>query len=97
MVNDDNPQCDKHGIKRWYNELGQNHRADNKPAVIGSVGVSSRWYVNGVLHRLDGPASIIRHADNNYVYFWYINGWPQSESEFNDHTLVVMYRFVNGN
>ena len=53
--------------KEYKNESGQFHREDG-PAVEGSFG--KYWYINGLRHRLDGPAVVF---NNNYKE-WYING-----------------------
>lgn len=38
------------------------------------------WYLNGNLHREDGPA--IEHTNGDK--YWYLNGKHLSEKEFND-------------
>ena len=49
-----NPVINSNGDKCWYNEFGHFHREDG-PAFEGADG-STRWYLNGVVHRKDGPA-----------------------------------------
>ena len=39
----------------------------------------TRWYLNGKLHRVDGPA--VEHADGSKE--WYLNGKKYTEYEFN--------------
>jgi hypothetical protein len=38
------------------------------------------WYLNGKLHREDGPA--IEYADGDK--YWYLNGKEYTEQEFNE-------------
>jgi hypothetical protein len=40
------------------------------------------WYLNGQLHRVDGPAA--EYADGTNL--WYLNGRHLSEEEFNNLT-----------
>jgi hypothetical protein len=40
------------------------------------------WYLNGKLHRTDGPA--IEHSDGDKE--WYLNGIELTEEEFNERT-----------
>ena len=39
----------------------------------------TEWYLNGELHRVDGPA--VENADG--TKFWFLNGKLFTESEFN--------------
>lgn len=53
------------------------HRIDG-PALIsfyenGDISLQE-WYENGLLHRLDGPASVYTDVDNNTVELWMVNG-----------------------
>ena len=54
---------------RWYNEMNQFHRLDG-PAIIEHADGYKAWYVDGKLHRLDGPAREWADGDKK----WYING-----------------------
>ena len=42
----------------------------NEPKCITDTDGNKKWYLNGVLHREDGPA--VEHIDGQYG--WYING-----------------------
>jgi len=65
-----NPQVDEHGTKRWFNEKGELHRDDDKPAAI-SLDVDKMWFKNGKLHRdRDKPAIEFVNGDK----FWFQNG-----------------------
>ena len=55
------------GVKRWFNPTGQLHREDG-PAYINSWNKS--WYLNGYLHRMDGPSIEYTNGDKA----WYFNG-----------------------
>lgn len=43
------------------------------------------WYLNGLLHKTDGPASI--HADGSQ--FWYLNGKSLTEDERERKILTI--------
>lgn len=43
------------------------------------------WYLNGLLHKTDGPASI--HADGSQ--FWYLNGKSLTEDEWERKILTI--------
>jgi len=63
-------KIDKYGNKRWYNENGQLHSVDDKPAFV-SVGGNKQWFKNGVLHRDDDkPATEFADGSKH----WYKNG-----------------------
>jgi hypothetical protein len=55
------------GSLRYYNALGQRHRAHG-PAIEYTNGRRD-WYQNGQLHRLDGPAIEYTTGEK----FWYQN------------------------
>jgi hypothetical protein len=67
-----NPVVDTFGTKRWYNDNRRFHR-DDGPAVEYQheyTNGSKEWYIDGRLHRLDGPAIEWNDGDQE----WYING-----------------------
>ena len=49
-----NPEKDKNGNLRWYNEKGQLHREDGPAEIVSNGGCY--WCINGKLHRENGPA-----------------------------------------
>jgi len=61
----------QYGNKIYYKDRAMNiiHRLDGRPAVQYADG-SKMWYVDGQLHRLDGPAF---EAANGCKY-WYVDG-----------------------
>lgn len=59
----------KDGSKRWYSNKGKLHRLDG-PAIV-EVDGSKHWYVDGVCHRVGGPA-IERVLGGTEV--WCVNG-----------------------
>jgi len=61
----------QYGNKIYYKDraLTKLHRLDGRPAVEYADG-SKEWYVNGQLHRLDGPAC---EAANGYK-LWCVGG-----------------------
>ena len=66
-------------IEGWYKK-GQKHRTGS-PAIIHrfkEVIWIEEYYQDGFLHRLDGPAKIVRNADNGILCqeAWYIWGLP---------------------
>ena len=78
------------GTKRWYyNDVY--HRFGG-PAIEYRFG-GKHWFQNGRQHRLDGPAYVSLY---DQIKHYYVDGVFYSESEFNNHPLVLMYRFVNG-
>jgi len=65
-----NPQINKFGTKRWYNEKGELHRDGDKPAIEWIDG-DKTWFKNGKLHRdRDKPAIEIANGGK----YWYQNG-----------------------
>jgi hypothetical protein len=46
------------------------------------------WYVNGKLHRLDGPAVEWANGERK----WWLNDEPFERKEFDKHPLVVFVR-----
>jgi hypothetical protein len=63
-----NPEIDKNGTKRWYNDQGELHRLDG-PAWEWADG-GKFWYKNGRSHREDGPADEYSNGKKR----WYIEG-----------------------
>jgi len=45
---------------------------------------NKHWYLNGELHREDGPAIEFANGDKK----WYLNGEKLTEQEFNKRTQV---------
>jgi len=70
-----NPQIDKYGTKRWFNESGQLHRDGDKPAVVWADG-DKFWYRNGKRHR-DGNKPALERPNGDK--FWYQNGKPHRD------------------
>jgi len=60
------------GIRRWRLPNGDFHRADG-PAIEYPNG-EKEWYINGKMHRKNGPAWI-RKFRNYSTKRWYINGF----------------------
>ena len=71
-----NPETDRRGAKRWYNDKGKLHRTDG-PAVILPKG-GFIWYVNGRIHKEDGPAVIGKSGEHH----WFLNDVQYTEEEF---------------
>jgi len=57
-------------MEKWYNNKGQYHCEDG-PAYVDHVIGYACWYINGVRHRIDGPAVEVNGDRQNY---WFING-----------------------
>lgn len=68
----------------WYKN-GNLHR-DDEPAIVYDSG-TKYWCINGLNHRLSGPAYIT----NGYSKF-YIHGKEYFEHEYWKHPLVVEYK-----
>ena len=49
-----------------------------------------RWYVNGIPHREDGPATEYTNGEK----YWYLNGYLYSEKEFK---ILATFSFVYKN
>jgi hypothetical protein len=62
-----NPVIFENGTKRWYNDNRLRHREDG-PAVQYKSGTNF-WYINGKLHRINGPA-----VDDIHYKKWFVNG-----------------------
>lgn len=79
---DDGPaeSCNNCNKKFWFKH-GKLHR-EGAPAVVSEDG--EIWYCEGLIHRLDGPAT-------SSGYF-FIQGVAYSKEEFNSHPLVLFYR-----
>jgi hypothetical protein len=60
---------DDKGTQRWYNEDGQLHRENDKPALVYKNG-NQFWFKNGKRHRENGPAVIYHNGDQ----YWYLKG-----------------------
>ena len=58
---------DEWGNKVWKNSRNYYHRTDG-PAIEWSDG-DKEWWLNGMLHRLNGPA-----VDRPNRQLWYMNG-----------------------
>ena len=90
-VDYEEPDTDRYGTIRWYNEDGELHREDG-PAVEDADG-GKEWYINGNRHREDGPA--VDWPDGTKS--WWINGERHREdgpaAEYADGTKVW---FLNG-
>ena len=81
---------DKHWIKYGddsddmdYRRYGKLHRTDDKPAYISKKG-DKHWYINGILHRIKGPA--VEYANGRKS--WYLDGKLlkcNSQEEFAKH------------
>ena len=85
------PKFDEYLVLNEYrNDNGNLHREDG-PAAVWRDG-SAQWWIDGKRHRLDGPAVV----QVNGINYWYLDGDSLNESEFNNHPLVIMNRFVNG-
>jgi hypothetical protein len=90
-MTDSECEIDSHGTKRWFNDEGQLHRSDG-PAVKVSRGVLTSWWVHGKRHRLDGPAVIWKNGSEE----WWVNGKLLSQTQFDQHSLVVFHRLCKG-
>jgi hypothetical protein len=77
-------QVNHHGNQCWYNEQGF-HREDDLPALIRPNGTKI-WYINGKIHRENGPAVIRLNGNNKY----YLN-----DIEYTEDTYRTI-QFFNG-
>jgi len=73
------PQINESGTEIWRNEDGKLHRDDDLPAVTNKDGEQEYW-VNGKLHRLNGPA--IERKDGSTEYW--IQGIKLTKKEFEE-------------
>lgn len=64
------------GSNRWYDEEGQLHRDNDKPAFIDVWG-TQMWYQHGEIHRENGPA-VIR---SDGLEEWYKNGVKHRDND----------------
>lgn len=62
-----NPQIDRFGTQKWYDDDGQLHRTDG-PAELWPNG-DQWWCCCGKMHRTDGPAEIWSDGDVE----WWLN------------------------
>jgi hypothetical protein len=75
------PASEHREYKAWY-RYGKLHRDGDLPAEIDRYG--TRWYVNGELHRLTGPACM-----DTYSKRYYIHGVLLTEEEFNREIEIM--------
>jgi len=70
-----NPIVNEWGVKEWRNAVGQLHR-DEGPALEWSDGITKFWYQNGLAHREDGPASIMKcgSGEGEVAQTWWVEG-----------------------
>ena len=71
-----NPVIDEYGTKRWYNEKGQLHRDNDKPAVVSAHGTKF-WYQDGLKHRDGDKPAVIWARDSIWARGskeWWQNG-----------------------
>jgi hypothetical protein len=61
--------------EQWMNKREETHRVDG-PAIIWTNGqeFQEKWYINGKLHRLNGPALISYKNAIIVLEYWFING-----------------------
>jgi hypothetical protein len=72
--------------KQWVNfNDSKLHRENNLPAVERSSGTKF-WYLNGKLHRTDGPA--IERFDG-FNKYWYLDNQEYPEQNFNQEINKV--------
>jgi hypothetical protein len=68
---------DEHGVTRKeirpYNRVRFKKHCDDGPAIIYPNG-DKEWWVNGKLHRLEGPAIESNHEKPQWVDQWWCNG-----------------------
>jgi hypothetical protein len=70
MTSDEPHETTPEGDKKWYDDEGHLHRADDKPALIKANG-ERIYFKHGVVHRDNNkPARI----GANGAKWWYING-----------------------
>ena len=48
------------------------------------------WYLNGELHRTDGPAVEYSSGSKH----WYLNGIKYTETEFNNFLLIENFKLI---
>lgn len=86
-------------IIHWFKD-GYRHRAEFDfntklylPATYSNNEFDSEksWWLNGQLHRVDGPA-IENSKSTRVKSHWWIYGKELSEEEFNCHSLVIIHR-----
>jgi hypothetical protein len=77
------------GSEQWFMH-GRAHRLDG-PAIEWFNG-DKEWCIDNTRHRLDGPA--IEYASG--LKQWWVNGKLLSQTQFDQHPLVVFYRLCKG-
>ena len=75
-------------VTRYYKKGANIYHREDGPAIIWSNG-PKEWWVNGKLHRLDGPAFIYHNSKE-----WWINGKRLSKEK--EHTLNRWWDNKNG-
>lgn len=76
------------GRKEWW-QHGLLHRDNDKPAWIDPISHSERWYKDGKLHRLVGPAMISPpEGGHSHRYYW-IGGSSFSKEDWEARVEVL--------
>lgn len=60
----------------------------NGPAVIKDNGRRKEWWVNGILHRENAPAIIVKSSDGSFLQEWWVNG----KKHRTDGPAVIKYQ-----
>ena len=93
MVTDPVSITDSDGITRWYldDTLQVLHRLDG-PAVIRPNGSREEWYLNGLLHREDGPAVYGKGTKIKYYHKGVLHR-EDGPAVIGSHGLQKWYRY----
>lgn len=79
---------DNKGNIYYKNSLGDFHRTDG-PAYESPLGYKA-WWINGIRHREDGPATVY---DKNSLFYgeddYYLNGMYYSKEEYQKEVLKL--------
>jgi len=78
-----------------------NYHREGGPAYLekfdGGYKSILRWYINGKLHRLDGPAIIVNDYDDTFMMkeMYYIKGKSYDEEEYYEKLLKIKEKYMN--
>lgn len=89
-----------YGAHMWKNHAGQPHRVDENgiqdgPAVISPDGMQV-WRFNGKIHRLDGPAIILKNGSRAIIVRrgsqgWYLGGEKVTQEQWSRDWRVIEF------
>jgi hypothetical protein len=80
-----NPVVDRFGNRRWFIEGTQTLHREGGPAFEGTGVIRQQWFERGIIHRMDGPATVYTDGSGDY----WMAGIHYEEKEYKYLTKYV--------